>query len=222
MVEAEYHDKRKRLEAIDNRVRNAMKHAPNSNSSYYDLEAEANRMKAALTASLTRHRPATADTKVALLEPHTVVSYLMHTASFGKRAIEQYLCEPNNMRELSALSMKQLQASLVCYVERVQSPTHFKCEMLWRLAVVCETWPARSEWRFVCWKLAQKCYQALLDRCDGRRHAWQYAAFSAGLARVEEQLEEMELAQLMERGNRTFVFVPPDWADSSAMFFFHS
>ena len=146
----------------------------------------------------------------------------MTAAPAAKRAIEDYLSEPNNLRELSALSMKALQANLTCYVERVQSPTHFKSEMLWRLAVVCEAWPSRSEQCFVCWKLAQKCYQALLDRCDGRRHAWHYAAFSAGLARVEEQLEELELRQLMERGNRSFVFVPPDWADGSAMFFFHS
>ena len=222
MVEAEFHEKKKRLEAIDNRVRNAMKHAPNKNSAYYDVDAEANRLKAALTASLTRQRPTSADAKPRLLEPHTVLSHLLHTCSLGKRAVVDFLDELNNIHELRALSMKEVQASLVCYVERVQSPTHYKCELLWRLAVVCEGWPPRSEQCYVCWKLSQKCYQLLLDKCDGGRHAWQYAAFSIGLLRVEEQLEELEMQQLMERGNRTFVFAPPDWADGSAMFFFHS
>ena len=222
LVEAEFHEKKKKLEAIDNKVRNAMKHAPNKNNAYYDVEAEASKLKASLLASLTRQRPTSTDTKVRLVEPHTVLSYLLHTCSLGKLAVLAFLDDVNNMRELCRLSMKDVQASLMCYVERVQSPTHYKCELLWRLAVVCEGWPARSEHAYVCWKLSQKCYQILLDKCDGKRHAWQYAAFSVGLARVEEQLEELEMAQLMERGNQTFVFVPPDWADGSAMFFFQS
>ena len=222
MVEEEYHEKKKKLELIDNKVRNAMKHAPNKGNTYYDLDAEASRLKAALLASLTRQRPTSSDTKVRLVEPHTVISHLLHTCSMGKRAVLDFLYELNNMRDLCALSMKEVQASLVCYVERVQSPTHYKCEMLWRLAVICESWPQRSEYCYVCWKLSQKCYLLLLDKCSGKRHAWQYAAFSVGLARSEEQLEELEMVQLMERGNRTFVFVPPDWADGSAMFFFQS
>ena len=222
MVDAEFHEKKKKLEAMDNKVRNAMKHAPGSANTYYDVEAEGNKLKAALLAQLTRQRPASADTKVRLVEPHTVVSWLLHTCSMGKSAVIAFLRDVNNVRELCGLSMKDVQASLICYVERVQSPTHYKCEMLWRLAVIGEGWEASSEYCYVCWKLSQKCYQILLDKCDGKRHAWQYAAFSIGLARVEEQLEELTMVQLMERGNRSFVFVPPDWADGSAMFFFQS
>ena len=220
LVEVEFHARKKKLERVDNAIRNATKTGgPKVHGYSYADEAE--RLRRDIEATLTRK---TRDKRkpLHLTEPAQPITHLLHRCSAGRLSALAYLRAEGGLAKVIALTPTVVWASLTCYRDVVKSPLNFKLECLWRLAVVGEEWLDAWGDAQVMWKISAAVYGMLLDRCDPRDAPWQYSALRAGLERVHEALEQWEMQRQIDQPNRAIVFTPPNFDDGQAMFFFQT
>ena len=219
-MEEEFHARKKKLERVDNAIRNATKTGgPQVYNYSYSHEADALRRR--IEASLTPHTKQK-KTRARLTEPLSPIAHLLHRCSEGRRSAVGWLREEGGVERLRGLAPSAVWASVRCYRDVVRSPLHFKVECLWRLAVVADEWEEGWGGEDVMWRVSHGVYGLLLELCEPTANPWQYAALRAGLERLEERLEEAEMRKLMEAGNHEVQFTPPNFDDGQAMFFFHT
>ena len=218
LVKAEFHVRKKKLEKVDNAIRNATKSGPKVKG--YSYTDEADKLRRDIEASLTAKVKLKKEAK--LTEPHTPISHLLHRASEGRRSLLAWLLDEGGLERLRGLTPKEVGSSVLCYRDIVRSPLNYKVELMWRVAVVGEEWAEGWEGVDVMWRVAYELYGKLMELCDPARSPWQYAALRAGLQRTVEKLEEWDVRKRLEGSNRPIVFVPPNFEDGQAMFFFQS
>ena len=208
----------KKLEAVDNRIRNHIKHSGHSVANYsYHSEKEKLRQQIHLSLVPAKEKR---QKKVKLTEPDRLITDALHTATLGRNQLVEFFSEHNIQRGFLSLEMPVIKASISCYLRKVQSPINFKVECLWRLAVVTEDWSERQGLCPLLWQIAALIYGQLVDFCDPEQNPWQYSALRCGAERCSDRIAEYEMQQLVNASNKEFVFTAPSWDSSQSMYFF--
>ena len=220
LVEEEFHHRKKKLERVDNAIRNATK-TGGPQVYHYSYQHETDELRKRIEASLTL-KTKQKKTRTRLTEPLSPITHLLHRCSQGRASALAYLRDEGGLDRLRALPPSQVWSSVRCYRDVVGSPVNYKVECMWRLAVIADEWVEGWGGEDVMWRVSHGMYGVLIELCHPSSNPWQYSALRAGVERLEERLEEWEMRRLLDGCNREVLFTPPNFDDGQAMFFFQS